>query len=119
MIKHIWKLLGSTWHDRNQDIFSSRKDPSGSFSCLLQAAVRQEHTRGRDRLSRHYEPYFAQPLRFLLSRSVYQLQQWYRIVKTARVATASDIPNIFTYDSELRRWTGLEFRSTDFAPVVC
>ena len=79
----------------------------------------EEHTRGRDVLSPHYEPYFAQPLDSLLSKSVYQLQQWYKIITTAQTATASDIPNIFTYYSELRHWTGLEFRSTDFAPVDC
>ena len=39
-------------------------------------------------------------------------------MKTAQVATASDVPNIFTYDSALCQWTGLElFGSTDFAPV--
>jgi hypothetical protein len=117
LIKQIWKMLSSSWHDRNQDIFSSVKDPTGSHACLLRTAIQEEHSRGRDRLSHHYAPYFAHPVRFLLSKSIYQQQQWYRIIKTARVATASDVPNIFTYDSELRRWIGLEFRSMDFAPV--
>ena len=117
LIKQLWKLLSSVWHDRNQEIFAAEKDPTGSHSCLLRSAITEEHARGRDKLSRHYAPYFAHPVRFLLSKSVYQQQQWYRIIKTARVATASDVPNIFTYDSALRRWTGLEFRSMDFAPV--
>ena len=117
-IKQLWKLLASAWHDRNQEIFNNEKDPDGPNVGLLRLAIMDEHARGQDKLSRHYAPYFAHNVRFLLSKSVYQQQQWYRIIKTARVATASDVPNIFTYDSALRRWTGLEFRSTDFAPVT-
>ena len=116
-IKQLWKILGSTWHNRNQEIFEAAADPTGSHAGLLRLAITDEHARGRDKLSRHYAPYFAHPVRFLLSKSVYQQQQWYRVIKTARVATASDVPNIFTYDKELRRWTGLEFRNTEFAPV--
>jgi hypothetical protein len=117
LIKQLWKLLSAVWHDRNQEIFNEAQDPTGSHSCLPRSAITEEHARGRDRLSKHYSQYFAQPIRFLLSKSVYQQQQWYRIIKTARVATASDVSNIFTYDSALRRWTGLEFRSVEFAPV--
>ena len=106
------------WHDRNQELFSNAEDSNGINACLLISAIKEEHARGTDRLSRHYAPYFVQPVEFLLSKSVYQQQQWYRIIKTARVATASDVPNIFTYDSALRRWTGLEFRSVEFAPVA-
>ena len=108
LIKQLWKMLSSAWHDQNQEIFNAEKDPTGSHACLLQSAITEEHATGQDKLSIHYVPYFAHPVRFLLSKSVYQQQQWYRIIKTAQVATASDVPNIFTYDLTLCQWIGLE-----------
>ena len=41
-IKQLWKILGSTWHNRNQEIFEAAADPTGYHAELLRLAITDE-----------------------------------------------------------------------------
>lgn len=115
LIKELWKCLSQCWCDRNESCRSEDADPLDTKAATLDDAIKKEYDRGLDGLSNFYSMYFNKSLSTILNKHLHQKKQWYRLIKYARIATNTDIRDIFSYDMSMRLYVGLEFRYHEFA----
>ena len=102
--------MADIWIERNQQVDDLTATNDEYKISLLNLAIKEELQRGMDGLPTFYEPFFRITPDTIVSKSFFYRKQWYRLIKTIRIVTNTDMENIFSFSS---RWAGIKTISSD------